>query len=654
MLPTNKIMQKLTICLMMAVFACTTAMGQTTQPLQPTWWFGVSGAANFNFYDGSTQRLDNSLFVPTVFHKAKGIKPYGSLLVEYRPGRIWGFMLNVAYDARGAKFDGVEAPCNCPATLQTDIDYVAIEPSLRLGFKSNNLFFFAGPRVAFDVNRRYFYTQLKQPNTSGDLSAIKSTQLSGQVGVGYDIMLSSAAATTKVSLSPFVSYHPYFGQEPRSIETLNITTFRAGVALKFGAVHKAAVVVVPPPVVVPVVAAVAVHDFVFTVHGPSGPMVKNQVSETLPLLNTVFFDEGSAQIPSRYVVLTSDQASAFRENQLQNQESESMSSRSAGQLIVYHNVLNILGDRMRANPGATITLDGSSAKGPQEARASAEAVKLYLVNVFGISASRIVVHGSFKAVPSSGQPGGKTDLALFADENRRVDIETTSPELIAEVGGGMMRPVQLTETQMAPAEVVLNVDSAKLLLKSWSVDVTDSKGTVQHFGPFMSDQQGIPQSAILGNSPDGDYTLVMTGETNTGTSVTKGTSIHLVHPDLSVQKGFRYSVVFDFDRFKTVAEYKNFLTTVVAPLIVEGATVTIHGHTDITGSVDYNQKLSESRAQDAQKILVAAIANSGRDHVTFATSGMGEDPTHAPFDNALPEGRFYNRTVIIDIAPVKQ
>src|SRR6202043_2214074 len=128
MLPKNKIIKKFFIISLMAIFACTTAQAQITPP---TWWFGVSGAANLNFYDGTTQRLDNSLIVPTAFHKGHGVRPYGSLLMEYRPGRIWGFILNVGYDNRGAKLDNVMAPCNCPATLKTDISYVSIEPSLR-------------------------------------------------------------------------------------------------------------------------------------------------------------------------------------------------------------------------------------------------------------------------------------------------------------------------------------------------------------------------------------------------------------------------------------------------------------------------------------------------------------------------------------------
>ncbi|WP_432709019.1 hypothetical protein [Pedobacter sp.] len=37
------------------------------------------------------------------------------------------------------------------------------------------------------------------------------------------------------------------------------------------------------------------------------------------------------------------------------------------------------------------------------------------------------------------------------------------------------------------------------------------------------------------------------------------------------------------------------------------------------------------------------------DNVKFDTSGYGEDLGRAPFENSLPEERFYNRTVVIDI-----
>ncbi|MDB5144031.1 MAG: outer membrane protein OmpA [Mucilaginibacter sp.] len=649
MLPTNKIIQKYLICSLILLLACTTVKAQTTQP---TWWFGVSGAANFNFYDGTTQRLDNSFIVPSAFHKGDGVRPYGSVLVEYRPGRIWGFMLNVGYDGRGAKLDDVIAPCNCPATLKTDISYVSVEPSLRLGFNSSNLYFFAGPRLAFGLQNDYAYTQLRQPNTNGELSAMHKTILSGQIGAGYDITVSSANSATAVSLSPFVSYHPYFGQEPRTIESLSVSTVRAGVALKFGKRHKS----VKTHLKTAVILAIPVHEVTFSVRAPKAVPLKRQVSETLPLLNTVFFDEGSTEIPSRYVLLTKDQSSGFKEDALQKEQSTSMTGRSAGQLNMYHNILNVLGDRMRSNPGATISLNGASASGPEDGKLLAESVKQYLVFDFGINSSRIATQGRNKPQPPSEQRGGTKELVLLHAEDRRVDIESSSSELLLEVGGGMMKPVQYNTTQVDPLDshVVFNVDSARELLKSWSIEVTDSKGAVQHYGPFTSDQESVPGKTILGDSPNGDYKIVLVGERTDGSTVRKESTVHLVRQDDAVSKGLRYSIVFDFDRAKTIVSYEKFLTDIVSPLISDGSTVIIHGHTDIIGDDDYNQKLSVERAQQTQKIIERSLTASGRNDVKFETFGFGEEPSHSPFENNLPEERFYNRTVIIDIIPLSK
>ena len=44
----------------------------------------------------------------------------------------------------------------------------------------------------------------------------------------------------------------------------------------------------------------------------------------------------------------------------------------------------------------------------------------------------------------------------------------------------------------------------------------------------------------------------------------------------------------------------------------------------------------------------------GRSDVKFDVKGFGEDQTSSTFDNKLPEERFYNRTVIIDIISTKE
>ena len=79
----------------------------------------------------------------------------------------------------------------------------------------------------------------------------------------------------------------------------------------------------------------------------------------------------------------------------------------------------------------------------------------------------------------------------------------------------------------------------------------------------------------------------------------------------------------------------------------------IHGHTDIIGDEAHNLALSQSRAQETQKIMERALTRSGKNNVKFETFGFGEDLNRSPFENSLPEERFYNRTVIIDIIPIK-
>ncbi|MES2828500.1 MAG: OmpA family protein [Bacteroidota bacterium] len=642
MLPINKIIRKIILCSSMLILAQSAANAQTTAP---TWWFGLSGAANISKYTGTTQRLNDALIVPTAFHKGNGVRPFGSFLIEYRPGNVWGGMLNLGYDGRGGKFDGVIAPCDCPATLKTNTSYLTIEPSLRFSPGGGNFYLFAGPRVAMNLQKDFSYTQLKQPNTDAEFSAMRKTLVSGQVGMGYDIPVSSAASATQFVISPFVSYHPYFGQDVRTIESWSVSTIRAGIALKIGKGKKQ--VVAEQPAVPPA----AVPEVTFAVRAPKDLMLKRLVSETLPLLNYVFFDEGSTEIPSRYALLSKSNAADFREAQLQNSANGDLTGRSARQMNVYYNVLNIIGDRMRTNANINITLSGASKGGPAEGKLFATAIKSYLTDVFGIGSDRIAVNGRTKPVNPSEQPGGKKELVLLREGDRRVDIQSSSKDLMMEVGGGMMRPVQINTTQAndMDSRILFNVAGASTLLKSYTIALTDAAGTVQTFGPFTKDQESVSGAAVLGANPSADYKVVMTGTTNGGAITRKESTLHLQSQPEVTETGLRYSILFNFNKATTVATYQQFLTDVVAPLVTSGSTVVIHGHTDIIGADVYNEKLSIERAKQAQQILEAALAQAGKTGVKIETAGFGEELSHAPFDNKFPEERFYNRTVIIDI-----
>jgi outer membrane protein OmpA-like peptidoglycan-associated protein len=393
----------------------------------------------------------------------------------------------------------------------------------------------------------------------------------------------------------------------------------------------------------------------FSVRAPKAVPVQHRVRESFPLCNYVFFEAGSAKIPNRYVTLTKYEAASFKEEQLQEVQPKSMALRSLRQMTVYYNILNILGDRMKRSPRTIISLSGASEKEPEFGKARAEAIKRYLVDVFGIDGSRITTEGRDKPRIPSVVHGATKELALLRAGDRRVDIESSSPELMLQVGGAphqyMLKPVQIVTVVEDPLDshVIFNVAGAKEVLASWSLEITDEQGKVQCFGPSIRDKESISGNTILGDRSQGDYKLVMLGETKAGKFVSKESSVHLVRRDALMKDALRFSILFDFDQSKTIASYETFLIDIVTPLIPDSGIVLIHGHTDVIGDEVYNDSLSSQRVQDTRDIIERAILNSGKKGITFETFACGENLQFAPFDNFFPEERFYNRTVIIDI-----
>jgi len=632
-------------------------MAQEAQYEKPTWLFGVAAGANFNFYRGTTQRLNANLTVPTAFHDGDGIGLFAAPLVEYHfPDSVWGIMLQTGYDNRQGDWDQVKSPCNCPMDLSTDLSYITVEPSVRIAPFKNGLYVYGGPRLAFNLDKSFTYekgtnpdvpSQIAGPAINEDFGNVENTIISMQVGAGYDIPLSSNTQKTQFVLSPFVSFQPYFGQNPRATESWNITTVRVGAALKFGQGRKS--VVEEAEVVVPLVG--------FTVNSPENIPGERLVTETFPLRNYVFFEKESTEIPSRYVLLNKDKVKDFKEDQVEVNTPKDLSGRSKREMAVYYNVLNILGDRMGKNPSSTITLVGSSEKGPEDGKLMAGSVKKYLVDVFGIDATRIAIEGRNKPKIPSEKPGGTRELDLLREGDRRVSIESNSPALLMEFQSGPnapLKPVQIKGLQEAPVEshVTFKAEGAKEAFSSWKLELTDENGLVQNFGPYTEEEVSLPGKTILGTNTEGDYKVKMVGTTKDGGIVTEESNINVVlWTPSELEEGMRFSILYEFDDSKAIAMYEKYLTEIVAPKIPENGKVIIHGYTDVIGETDNNQELSLARANDVKNILENAMSNAKRSDVTYEVHGSGEDEALAPFGNKLPEERSYNRTVVIDLIP---
>lgn len=616
---------------------------------RPTWWFGGAAGANLNWYNGTAQLQNDTLLAPAPFHKGSGVGLYFALGLEYRPDPVWGGMLYVGFDDRRGEWDDIVLPCDdCPASLKTTLSYITIEPSLRIAPFAGRFHIFAGPRIGINMAKTYTYQVEGKPEIKDEWSDIRSTVFSGQIGMGYDISLSSRQDRTQVELSPFASFHPYFGQDPRSVENWAVSTLRVGIALKVGRAAAA-----PKREV-----EVYEREVQFLVQAPETVPLERRVRESFPLRNYVFFDGGSAEIPNRYESLTKAEAAAFEEEQLQEVQPASMTGRSGRQMAVYYNILNIVGDRMTRSPGTKISLSGASGKGAEHGKARADAVKKYLVDVFGIEGSRIATDGREKPKIPSEQPGGTKELDLLRAGDQRVDIESTSPEMMIQVGGGphyMMRPVQIVAVEPDPLDshVLFDVIDAQALLTSWSLEIKDEQGKLQNFGPYTGERETIAGKTILSDRASGDYKVVMVGQTKSGKVVKQENSFQLASEVDSLREAIRYSILFDFDKSQTVASYEKFLTEVVTPLISDSSTVIVRGYTDVIGEADYNLILSHERALEARGILDTALMKSGKRHVKVQTFEFGEMPDKAPFENDSPEERFYNRTVILDIVPIR-
>jgi outer membrane protein OmpA-like peptidoglycan-associated protein len=624
--------------------------------IRPKWYFGQSAGMNLNAMKGNAQDLNEYTYIPTAFASGEGKKPYASVFIEYMAFKRMGFLLNAAYDNRGGKFKEVMAPCDCPQNLTTNLGYAAIEPSIKLLPFKGNFFVFGGPTFLFSINKSFKYTQLYQTDIHDDFGQITENVIGGQAGIGYDIFLSSKDNLTQIVLTPFASYHTKLGPTTRPNETWEMQTIRVGLSLKIGA-RKKVIEKVDLASTDPLASGVlAKKEVEFTVKSPKWVTQTRRLQEVLPLRNSIFFDSSSSEIPKRYKQLSESAAVRFTEAQVVQEAPEDLSEgRSARQLAVYHNILNITGDRLRSNPKSSIYLVGSSDNNPAEGKLMASNVKKYLVTKFRIDSSRITLEGRSLPLIPSEQKGAQKELKLLHQGDRRVDIISNASTLTEPIGNRKNRDLVAYDLISMPKDllknqVVFTNTNASTVYEKWNLSLTNEQGEVQQFGPYVKDVAVISGNKILGNAASGTYKVKMTGTMKNGSLVTKNEEIKLQRAaENGAENGHRFSILFEFDQAKSIATYEQFLTKVVGPYLVDQAEVSIHGHTDSIGDEKYNLNLSEERAKGAQKILETYLKGFPGRKVTFESVGYGEQEAFAPFDNNLPEERFYNRCVIIDI-----
>lgn len=481
-----------------------------------------------------------------------------------------------------------------------------------------------------------------------DASGIRATLVGG---IRYVLPIGRGRSTF---LAPEFTYHlPLTGVA--SNVTWDVAQIRFGIALGWQlssspAADTSVPVPAEPPAFIPPPPAVVIvpgPSATISVSGlmPDGTVIadpviqieETQVTTLHPLLGHVYFDEGASEIPQRY---------------LSGIERARTDTIGLSPLEAAHGELAIIAQRLAASPKATIKVTGTTSgttldNGLPLARARAERVRDKLVEL-GVASSRITVNA--RNVPVQATKGSDPEMAvLAAEENRRVEISSSD----AAISG----PVSL-------GSIAVSVTPSMLRLKSdisAAGGVRTAQATLRQNNEVLdnSDQRALAdrsrdvslETADLRKLTGSPFIASLSVTDSLGKSTEVADTISVRHLTISnkrvenlgdVQVERFELVLFEFNDVAISGDNARLLEYVRSRMKT-GTTVKVIGATDIMGSDEYNRDLSLRRAREVARILNVPEA---------VVEGIGEaDPN---FPNDLPEGRAYNRTVVIElVSPVR-
>lgn len=362
-------------------------------------------------------------------------------------------------------------------------------------------------------------------------------------------------------------------------------------------------------------------------------------TQMFPLLNYVFFEERSAELPKRYKVSTPTTKNDFSEKRTSQE----------GAISLYYSLLDIIGKRLLQFPNARITVTGSLSGGKEEynnttlAQQRAETIIRYLKDIWGISDDRIIIET--RALPSMPANIAKPEGLA---ENRRVEIKSNDKRITD--------PIITTDTIVSGAKSLRIYPSVQTPagLAEWTMSIKNDNNSIANYKEKQK--------------PNSEYSIPLTQKnksilSNKGTIVADVSVTDTKNRTATVRKSLPYSVIsiqskrtnaqsdkeldkynlllFGYDQANLTDDHKRIIP-LIQSRIREGAKIIIKGSSDNVGDNAYNQDLSLQRAKESAKSLGIPAEVLG-----VGTQGAG-------FDNSLPEGRFYNRTVEIQVEnPIK-
>lgn len=486
---------------------------------------------------------------------------------------------------------------------------------------------------------------------SGPLDNLSSILPLISLGASYDLPLDN---NNDMFLSPTISYTHRFGYVVSGLDW-TVSTLNLGVQLKYSIKDRPKVKEpepvkpIEPEIIAPIATSAIAADFQVKLNEEySSDTIFVKYDKDLKfeaILGYVFFEENDAAIPARYDLISSEQAEVFTTDNLNFDNS----------LSGYHNILNILGQRFQKFPDVKIDLVGCNSdfdieqgnKGLSQQRA--ETVRDYFVNTWKLNPSRFTI--SARNLPETPS---KTDNEFGRAENRRVEIVPQDwtifkPQLMSDTTSSAGKNLQVT--------MVPKVDS-KLPLTNWEIQIFNNDGVKKTFSGVGNPPESLEWNPLedLSKLPTEENPLnfklnvrdsIGTEESFTGEILTNeknSSEMSFVQKFVNDAKTEKYNLIlfgYNVTQLPPVAEVT--LNLVKERITDKSQIVSIEGYSDMIGDEEYNVKLSYDRALVVAKALEVS---------TDKAIGRGKVKNEI-YDNKLPEGRFYSRSVIVTLKGTK-
>lgn len=359
------------------------------------------------------------------------------------------------------------------------------------------------------------------------------------------------------------------------------------------------------------------------------------VTQAFPLLPIIFFEKDSWELTNFY-------------KKLQDPQNFNIDSLPTKPLELSQDILNIVGYRLRNNPGSKITVIGfsdlSTENGNCElARRRAETVKNYLTNVWKIEPTRIQIQTPKGKCSPSNSTITQNDSGYA--ENRRVLITSNDPEILQPIS--KKRYLELLDFN--PKVLKFDPKNSKLFgISKWSLEViSDNQKLLEYSG------SGNPKeiSEEVGESLVGIFQKKQTLEVlfkledNEGNISVDRKEIKILNDTNEVEIQRLSLILFDVasSRIPPSAknEIKKFLT-----MNSELTQARIIGYSDILGDRDYNYSLSQERAIKTLEF----VKNTDPEIEIIEIKGIGSSSFPPGINSyATPAERFLSRTVYIEL-----